>query len=73
MIGPEEKDSSSEGSECPLHWPCPTPYPALLLTSSTIFLPWGTVWRKLWITWSCSMGNGLVFGGTALTRKEAVA
>lgn len=45
------------------------PLPGPLLTSSTIFLPWGTAWRKLWITWSCSMGRSLVFAGAALTRK----
>lgn len=46
--------------------PLPQLLAQTLLTSSTIFLPWGTMFRKLWITWSCSMGRGLVFPGAAL-------
>lgn len=43
------------------------PLAQAVLTSSTILLPWGTMCRKLWTTWSCSMGRGLVFAGPALT------
>ena len=52
--------------------PSTTPAPALCcpsLTSSTILLPWGTMRRKLWITWNCSIGRGLACVGAALSRQ----
>ena len=60
----------SKGSECSPLPPPPALHPVPMLTSSTILLPSGTMWRKLWTTSSCSMDNGLVFIGAALTGRD---